>query len=444
MDFLISQTMCYCRIIITKENAWESFNILGKLNCVHQIDYDDNIPQISRPYYNQVKRCEKILYQIENIKHMIKNFEMKIKECLNIENLIQINFNQMENNRQTNGQTYINKIEEEINIQYIQLINQVQHYDFLQQKEQNLIEYEIFLNEIIMQQFFFSEENQTFNLNKFCGIINCESKLLFQRSIFRISKGNAYIQINDIQNNEKYKKINAMFIVIFNGDCNTILFKKISKICESFKVKLYELPKDLDQSVQQSQKIKIEQEECRQVNIYKIFCKLFLLIKKQLKQLTENNIKKNLKDFITDKKKLECSYIEFLKFYILKEKEIYTKMSMLKLQGSVYIGYFWIPENKYQYVVSSFDQLHNKKKFLPENIIQKLSYKMPLSPPTYFPVNDFTFAFQQIVNTYGIPRYKEINPGLFTITTFPFLFGVMFGDIGHGFLLLIFGLYLIL
>jgi V-type H+-transporting ATPase subunit a len=43
--------------------------------------------------------------------------------------------------------------------------------------------------------------------------------------------------------------------------------------------------------------------------------------------------------------------------------------------------------------------------------------------------------FQEIVNTYGVPNYQEINPGYFTIITFPFLFGVMFGDIGHGFVL---------
>ena len=39
--------------------------------------------------------------------------------------------------------------------------------------------------------------------------------------------------------------------------------------------------------------------------------------------------------------------------------------------------------------------------------------------------------------------YQEINPAVFAIVTFPFLFGVMFGDIGHGFLLLLVGLILV-
>lgn len=47
------------------------------------------------------------------------------------------------------------------------------------------------------------------------------------------------------------------------------------------------------------------------------------------------------------------------------------------------------------------------------------------------------------MDTYGIPRYKESNPGLFTIVSFPFLFGLMFGDVGHGMGIVIFALYLI-
>ena len=47
-------------------------------------------------------------------------------------------------------------------------------------------------------------------------------------------------------------------------------------------------------------------------------------------------------------------------------------------------------------------------------------------------MNAFTAPFQEIINTYGTPRYEEVNPALLAIAIYPFLFGVMFGDIGHG------------
>jgi V-type H+-transporting ATPase subunit a len=47
------------------------------------------------------------------------------------------------------------------------------------------------------------------------------------------------------------------------------------------------------------------------------------------------------------------------------------------------------------------------------------------------------------VETYGIHTYQEANPAVVSIITFPFLFGMMFGDIGHGSLILILGLVLV-
>lgn len=65
-----------------------------------------------------------------------------------------------------------------------------------------------------------------------------------------------------------------------------------------------------------------------------------------------------------------------------------------------------------------------------------------LTKPTYFKTNEFTAVFQEIVDTYGVPSYKEVNPAVFTCVSFPFFFGMMFGDIMHGSLLTAFGIYL--
>ena len=52
--------------------------------------------------------------------------------------------------------------------------------------------------------------------------------------------------------------------------------------------------------------------------------------------------------------------------------------------------------------------------------------------------------FQNLIDAYGMNSYREVNPSVYTIATFPFLFAVMFGDAGHGLIMLVAALVMII
>lgn len=56
--------------------------------------------------------------------------------------------------------------------------------------------------------------------------------------------------------------------------------------------------------------------------------------------------------------------------------------------------------------------------------------------------NRFLRPFQLLVTTYARPRYGELDPTILIAITFPLLYGTMFGDVGHGAVLALFGLLL--
>lgn len=109
----------------------------------------------------------------------------------------------------------------------------------------------------------------------------------------------------------------------------------------------------------------------------------------------------------------------------------------MKPQSGGLIGYFWSPA---EYEQEIRDRLSNQT----ATKITAIKDNFNIEPPTFNKVTDLTYVFQTIVDTYGIPTYQEANPTPVSIVTFPFCFGMMFGDLGHGSILAFFGLFLTL
>lgn len=62
--------------------------------------------------------------------------------------------------------------------------------------------------------------------------------------------------------------------------------------------------------------------------------------------------------------------------------------------------------------------------------------------PTKLRNNWLVRPFEMLVKTYGTPAYKEVDPTFFVGITYMLLFGVMFGDLGQGFVLFLAGLFM--
>ena len=119
------------------------------------------------------------------------------------------------------------------------------------------------------------------------------------------------------------------------------------------------------------------------------------------------------------------------------DRLIYTNLNKFWNVQTLMHGYWWSPKWS--------NDLSKRLDILEINLSElhlEDMHNHNITPPTHFRTNKFIEPFQKIVDTYGVPAYKETNPTVFNIISFPFLFGVMFGDVGHGAILLLFAAYL--
>ena len=215
-----------------------------------------------------------------------------------------------------------------------------------------------------------------------------------------------------------------MFTIFVQGGAQNFLAKKIIQICDIFGASRFTIPKREDL---QNEINSVQQE------IYE---------KKEYLKTVETSIKDFFKDKIGENE-FPGKY-DMYKLYFLQEKLLFTNLNKCKLHKDLLDGEVWIPEEKLHLVQEALNKISSRNPNKLTAVISDFDEIENSNPPSYLKVNDFTMPFQMIVSEYGIPRYREINPGLFTIITFPFMFGVMFGDIGHGGLILLLSIWLVL
>lgn len=94
--------------------------------------------------------------------------------------------------------------------------------------------------------------------------------------------------------------------------------------------------------------------------------------------------------------------------------------------------------------INGFIEIENLKKLeevftdLPdvEIEVRPPDYDKRLSPPTKLKNNWFTRPFGMFVEMYGVPSYHDMDPTPIVAITYSLLFGIMFGDLGQGLVLI--------
>ncbi|KAL4990607.1 V-type ATPase, V0 complex, 116kDa subunit family [Aspergillus falconensis] len=250
------------------------------------------------------------------------------------------------------------------------------------------------------------------NIGFVSGVIPRDRIGAFERILWRTLRGNLYMNqaeipdpIVDPTTNEETQK---MVFVIFAHGKNIIA--KIRKISESLGASLYSVD---------------ENSELRRDQIHEVNTRLSDV----------NNVLRNTKNTLDAELSQIARSLAAWMIIVKKEKAVYDTLNKCSYDHArkTLIAEAWCPTNSLALIKSTLQDVNDRAGLSVPTIVNQI--RTNKTPPTYVRTNKFTEAFQTIVDAYGISKYSEVNPGLYTVVTFPFLFAVMFGDFGHGFLM---------
>lgn len=155
-----------------------------------------------------------------------------------------------------------------------------------------------------------------------------------------------------------------------------------------------------------------------------------------------NQARENIRDAEDQLKKLGDQYREQLQklfWQINASRVLADAIAHYGQLQHTYMIFGWVPSSRLAMILERLRQV--SKAIVIETFPVRRSGAHGDVPVTLSSVRALR-PFQQLVTTFGNPRYDEVDPTILMAITFPLLFGAMFGDVGHGIELALLGLLL--
>ncbi|KAF9581888.1 H(+)-transporting V0 sector ATPase subunit a [Lunasporangiospora selenospora] len=264
-------------------------------------------------------------------------------------------------------------------------------------------------------------QNTGVGLGNIAGVIPRSKMPTFRRVLWRSLRGNLYMNTTEIDEPITDPWTDSIvekdvFVIFAHG---REVLAKIKKIAEALGASLYPVESDATLRRQALQDALLHIEELDSVLVSTSQTR-----RQELQQLAER----------------QAGWVTIVR----KEKATYHILNYFNhdINRKCLVGEGWCPTSEISTVQAAVRKVSQRSNSSAPTILYEL--RTHKEPPTLHKTNKFTAGFQAIVDAYGMARYREVNPGLFTVISFPFLFAVMFGDVGHGILVLLLGLYLVL
>ncbi|KAM3823404.1 V-type proton ATPase 116 kDa subunit a 1 isoform 1-T1 [Vipera latastei] len=426
-----SEEMTLAQLFLQSEAAYCCVSELGELGKVQFRDLNPDVNVFQRKFVNEVRRCEEMDRKLRFVEKEIKKANIPITDTGENPEVpfprdmidLEANFEKIENELKeinTNQEALKRNFLELTELKFI-LRKTQQFFDEAELHHQQMADPELLEESSSLLEPSEIGRGAPLRLGFVAGVINRERIPTFERMLWRVCRGNVFLRQAEIENpledpvtGDYVHK--SVFIIFFQGDQ---LKNRVKKICEGFRASLYPCPETPQERKEMAAGVNTRIDD-------------LLMVLNQ----TEDHRQRVLQAAAKNVR------VWFIK--VRKMKAIYHTLNLCNIDVTqkCLIAEVWCPVADLDSIQFALRRGTEHSGSTVPSILNRMQTNQ--TPPTYNKTNKFTDGFQNIVDAYGIGTYREINPAPYTIITFPFLFAVMFGDFGHGILMTLFAVWMVI